>query len=119
MDAGSRVPPPELRFDGPTRRDGVTFLTVTGDIDLTTGDRFTRTLTRTLDEPGVTHLLLDLGPLRFIDSNGATAIIRAHWAADQRGIDFAVINACGPVRSVLKMLGVYEMLTTVGDPGPG
>jgi anti-anti-sigma factor len=111
MDTGGRTPTPELRLDRTDARGGVTTITVTGDIDMTTGDRFRRTLTHALEEPAVKRLLVDVGQLRFIDSNGITALIRAHRTAGERGIDFAITHAHGAIRSLFEMLGVYDMLT--------
>jgi anti-sigma B factor antagonist len=107
-----RIPPPELRFDRTTRDNGVTCLTVTGEIDMTTGDCFRQTLLAVLGEPGVRRLLLDVAPLRFMDSNGVGVLVKAQRSAEERGVDFGIVNAQGAIRSVLEMLGVYDMLAT-------
>jgi anti-sigma B factor antagonist len=104
------APRPELRFERARLGGGVTCLAVTGEVDMTTGDYFQQTLAHALDEPGVTRVLLDAAPLRFIDSNGVAVLIKARRAAEKLGISFGVANAQGGVRSVLEMLGVYEML---------
>jgi anti-sigma B factor antagonist len=101
---------PELRIERAGAVDGVTCLAVAGEVDMTTGEQFERTLIGTLDEPGVTRLLLDVAPLRFIDSNGVAVLVKARRTADAHGIVFGLVNARGVVRSVLEMLGVYEML---------
>jgi len=101
---------PELRFERIGPANGVTCLAVAGEVDMTTGELFERTVTGALYEPGVTRVLLDLAPLRFIDSNGVAVLIKARRAAAGNGIAFGLVNARGVVRSVLEMLGVYEML---------
>jgi anti-sigma B factor antagonist len=101
----------ELRFDRSTSSDGVTRLAVAGEIDMNTGDCFRQKIMLVLAEPGVNRLLLDLGPLRFIDSNGVATLVKARRAADAQGIGFGVVNAGGSIRSVLDMLGVYPILS--------
>jgi anti-anti-sigma factor len=102
--------PAELRFDRVAHTDGVTCLAVTGEIDMTTGDRFRHTLVEALHEPGVSRLLLDFAPLRFMDSNAVAVLVKTQRNAEEQGISFGIVNTRGVVRSVLEMLGVYEML---------
>jgi anti-sigma B factor antagonist len=111
-------PPPSDSAWTTTRRlditdpaEGTTCVTVHGDIDMTTSDYFNRTLMRLVAEPAVTSLVLDAAHLSFIDSNGVTVLVKAHRAAGERGISFRVINAQDPIRALLEMLGVYEILT--------
>ncbi|MFI7602833.1 STAS domain-containing protein [Actinoplanes sp. NPDC049681] len=111
MGANAGVPPPELHFGPVVRHSDSIELSVEGDIDMTTGDRFTQALADIVDEPGVRRIALDVGRLHFIDSNGVTALIKTHWAARERGIVMTVQNAGGPIREILEMLGVYDLLT--------
>ncbi|MEV4709270.1 STAS domain-containing protein [Actinoplanes sp. NPDC049316] len=115
MDPADRVPPTQLTVERRGYDGGVVTLAVAGDIDMMTGDRFVRALTEALDEPGVTRLLVDLAALRFIDSNGVTALLRAHRAARRREATFGVFNVSEPVRSILTMLGVHDLLTAADD----
>ncbi|OLE29408.1 MAG: hypothetical protein AUG44_04255 [Actinobacteria bacterium 13_1_20CM_3_71_11] len=101
---------PQLRFDRAAGQDGVVTLAVAGEVDMTTGDCFRDTLLAVLAERGVRRLLLDVGGLRFVDSNGVGVLVKAQRAADERDIGFGIVNAAGTVRGVLEMLGVYEML---------
>jgi anti-anti-sigma factor len=107
---GGQGQPPELRFDRITRADGVTCLVVHGEIDVMTGDHFTETIGRVLTETGVGGLRLDFEPLRFIDSNGVTALVKAQRTAQQRGVSLGIVNVPDSTRHVLEVLGVYEML---------
>lgn len=101
---------PQLRFDRSTGDDGAVCLALTGEIDMTTGDVFRQTLLAVLGEPGVRRFSLDLGGLRFMDSNGVGVLVKTQRTAEERGIDFGIVNVRGPVRGVLEMLGVYDML---------
>lgn len=107
---GGRMHPPELRFNRVTRAKGVTCLAVTGEIDMTTGDAFRQAVMQVIEEPGVRRVLVDLAPLRFIDSNGVATLLTARRAASAISVTFGVINAGRPVRSIFRMLGVYELL---------
>jgi anti-sigma B factor antagonist len=111
MDSfGGRLPPSELHFDHVTGADGVTRLTVTGEIDATTGEKFNQALVDALSAPGVRRVVLDLAGLRFIDSNGVALLMKAQRTADERGLMFGLVNAADTIRHVLQMLGVYEIL---------
>lgn len=100
-----------LRLDISDRAGGQTCLTVHGDIDMTTSDYFNQTVMRLVAEPAVTSLVLDAGQLSFIDSNGVTVLVKAHRAAGERGISLRITNTQDPIRGLLEMLGVYEILT--------
>src|SRR5437660_6583514 len=63
MDPFDGSPPrPELRFERMGPANGVTCLAVAGEVDMTTGELFERTLVGALGEPGVTRVLLDVAP---------------------------------------------------------
>lgn len=104
-----QLPPSELGFDRVTGA-GVTRVTVTGEIDATNGDRFHQTLMDALNESGLRRLVLDLGPLRFMDSNAVAVLMKAQRASDERGVSFGITNTSDPIRHVLQMLGVYDVL---------
>jgi anti-anti-sigma factor len=99
------------RLDITDSAEGTTCVAVHGDIDMTTSDHFNQTLMRLVAEPAVTNLVLDAAHLSFIDSNGVTVLIKAHRAAGERGISFRVTNTQDPIRALLEMLGVYQILT--------
>ena len=104
------IPPPQLCFERSSREGGVVVLALAGEVDMTTGDVFRQTLLAVLAEPGVRRVLLDVGELRFMDSNGVGVLVKAQRTAEERDICFGLVNVRGPVRGVLEMLGVYDML---------
>ena len=106
-----------LRLDTTDLAGGGVRLTVCGDIDMTTSDHFRRTVMRLVGDPAVTALTLDLADLDFVDSNGVTVLVKAHRAAGERGIPFGVTEAQDPIRGLLEMLGVYDMLTAAPAGG--
>jgi anti-sigma B factor antagonist len=103
--------PPHLCLSHENRPAGVAVLAVTGEIDMSTGDDFRKALAVALAEPGIKRLTVDLGEVRFVDSNGVSSLLWALQTAEERHISFAVVNATGAARNVLEMLGVYDMLT--------
>jgi anti-anti-sigma factor len=102
----------ELRLGRLRRSGGDAVLAVAGEVDMTTGDRFRQALALALTEPDLDRLTIDLGPLRFIDSAGVSTLLWAQQTAAERDVTVAITNADGAIRSILELLGVYEMLTT-------
>jgi anti-anti-sigma factor len=101
----------ELRFDRLAREEGVVRIAVAGEIDMTTGDRFSDTLRQALNEPDTQRLLIDVSQVDFMDSNAVAVLARTRRTAMEQNILFGIVNAQGPVRHVLEMLGVYELLS--------
>jgi anti-anti-sigma factor len=102
-----------LRLETTDLADGRVDVTVDGDVDMATSDYFRHTLMRLVTEPAVTDLVLDAGRLAFIDSNGVTVLVKVHRAARERGISFGITNTQDPVRGLLELLGVYDLLARV------
>ena len=55
-------------------------------------------------------LVVNARGLTFIDSAGLMAICRARDAAEAAGVVFRVSNATGPVRHVVELVGLNELL---------
>jgi len=107
-----------LRLDTTDHADGTVCLTVDGDVDMTTSDYFRQTVFGLVRDPAVTGLTLDAADLSFIDSNGVTVLVKAHRAAGERGISFGITNTRDPIRGLLELLGVYDLLTRAHAAGP-
>ena len=100
-----------LRLEATDGGDGRICLTVDGEVDMTTSDHFRRTVMRLVSDPAVETVTVDAANLGFIDSNGVTVLVKAHRAAGECGIAFGITNTPDPIRGLLEMLGVYDMLT--------
>ncbi len=87
-----------------TRDDGrVTILTVRGDLVI--GEResaFKRTVTRLIEE-GKIYLLVDLKEVRFLDSSGLGALVRAMTSSQKEGGDTKLLHAGPQVKKLLEM----------------
>lgn len=90
--------------------NGVICLTVTGEVDIGTVDRLRTGIDDALRESGAVQVLLDFGPLRFLDSSGIAVLLGAHRFAEEHGIRLNIVNCHGTVRHVLDVTGVYEVL---------
>lgn len=84
---------------------------VSGEIDLTVRDELQNTLTATIDEAGVTKVVVDLSRVTFMDSTGLHILLTARQRAHSAGVGFRVVGATGLVHRVLAVTGVLELLT--------
>jgi anti-anti-sigma factor len=80
-------------------------VSVRGDVDLSTSERFGALLQRLVGEPGG-PVVVDLTDCVFIDSSGLAAILHAAGRRDS----FSVVGGNGPPADVLRMTGVDQTL---------
>lgn len=97
------------------REDGrVTILTLKGDLGIGDSETlFKRTVSRLLEE-GKVHLLLDCTGLRFVDSTGLGAIVRALTTSQHEGGQTKLLGVGPNTRRLLEMTkldSVFEMFT--------
>ncbi len=95
-----------------TENDRVTILTLSGDLVIGEAEStFKKTVTRLLEE-GKIHLLIDLKGVRFLDSSGLGALVRALTSAQKEGGQTKLLNAGPQVRKLLEMTkldSVFEL----------
>lgn len=84
-------------------RDGVTVLTVTGEVDLSTAPRLGAAVERAL-APGA-PLIVDLAGVEFIDSAGSRALALAEREASARGARLLMIPSA-TVSHVFRIAGL-------------
>jgi anti-sigma B factor antagonist len=97
------------------RDDGrVTILTLKGDLGIGESETlFKRTVSRLLEE-GKVHLLIDCTGLRFVDSSGLGALVRALTTSQHEGGQTKLLGVGPHVRKLLEMTrldSVFEMFT--------
>jgi len=87
-----------------TRDDGrVTILTVSGDLVIGEAEAtFKKAVTRLLEE-GRVFLLVDLEGVRFLDSSGLGALVRALTNAQKEGGQTKLLHAGPQIRKLLEM----------------
>jgi anti-sigma B factor antagonist len=96
-------------------RGQVVRFSVAGEIDISVAGMFRDALMAALHRRRVTTLIIDLGPLRFMDSSGARVLTDVRREADRRDVAVVVVNAHGPARTILTVLDLYDELTCMPD----
>jgi anti-anti-sigma factor len=91
--------------------DGSLRLAITGDVDMASGERLEAVLKDAITDPRVDAVILDLGGVGFLDSNGIRVLIHGRGLATEQGVGFRVTNPQEIVRRVLEITGVLVMLT--------
>jgi anti-sigma B factor antagonist len=109
--AESRAEPTRLVVTRSVTSDRAVCLTVAGEVDIGTVDLLREALAAAVEESAVDRVVLDFGPLAFLDSSGIAALIASHRLAEKRGIGMAIINCHGTVRHVLEVTGILALLS--------
>ena len=99
-----------------TVNDGVLRLTITGEVDLSTADLLTDTITNLITAGHVAELIIDLDQVTFLDATGISALIRGNNLAVELGIAYLVTNPHDLVHKVLDITGVLRLLTERPQP---
>ena len=108
-DVEQPVPADSLRVEAGYVGSEVT-LTLDGEFDLSGTDLFWAYASEALEfQPR--SIVVDARGLTFIDSAGLMAIWRARDAAHAAGVTFRVSNTTRPVRRVVELLGLEDLLS--------
>jgi anti-anti-sigma factor len=94
--------------------DGVIILSLVGELDLATVSRLEAQL-RNDERPGRV-IVADLRELRFIDSSGLQALVRADQRLRQDGGRLAIVAGSLQVQRVFELTGIDRLLEIVEDP---
>ncbi|OJF13386.1 STAS domain-containing protein [Couchioplanes caeruleus] len=97
------------RFEATTSTaPGRFVLALAGECDLEGRDRLSELLLGAIDRADL--VVVDLEAVTFVDSSGIHALVTAHHAAKRAGGRLHVVNARGPVATVLEITGVAQLL---------
>ncbi|GHH79381.1 hypothetical protein GCM10018781_57300 [Kitasatospora indigofera] len=92
-------------------------LDVAGDLVQGTGPLLHAAVTGALTtHPSPRELLMDLSELRFCDSGGLNALVRAHRHAREAGTELHLLNPTTPVAFLLHLTGMAQVLRVSPDP---
>jgi anti-anti-sigma factor len=116
MSAGRHRPPSRLELTS-TIDGATTTLKVDGELDSDTIERFQRTLDLILTRADLTRLVLDFGPLTYLDSEGIYALMAAHQGMP-RTASLTVVNCPDHARQILQVSGLFEALVEPGQDPP-
>lgn len=84
---------------------------IVGEIDLSASDDVRKWIVEAIPREPARVLEVDLSAVTFLDSTGIRALVLGQQAANREGVTMRVTNPRGRVEAVLKITGVYEMLT--------
>ncbi|GAA1695947.1 STAS domain-containing protein [Fodinicola feengrottensis] len=88
--------------------DGMTTVSVAGDLDMTTTPKLQRIVTKALDE-GPQTLVLDLDEVSFLGSDGIAVLLRCHQYAGAR-ISFRVVTANPVSLRPMQLTGITDVV---------
>jgi anti-anti-sigma factor len=88
---------------------GAPGVALSGELDLT-GTELIEVCVQAALLDGGGALVLDLSGLRFMDSTGVNSLLRARSLLGREQRDLVVVCPPGPVRRVLELVGVADML---------
>ena len=99
-----------IRIDA---RNGVTRIALSGELDMATvptlGDRLTA-----VERDGARAILLDLRDLRFLDSTGLHALVRAHERSKTNGHRLLLVGVSPVTRRLCEITGTEFLLDAMG-----
>ena len=98
--------------------DGVARLALSGDLDMETDRELDGHVAGILTDARPRRLVIDATDLRFCDSSGIHALVRARDTAHRHGTAFVVANPSGAARRVLEITGLLDRLTTLSPAEP-
>jgi anti-anti-sigma factor len=90
--------------------DGVVRLVLSGEVDLAAIPAIRDEVGRHLRVDSVTHIVVDLSAVTFLDSSGIGILVGCQRQATEAGKIYQVVNAHGRVADVLELTGVMKLL---------
>ena len=89
---------------------GTVTVVVAGELDHCTASQIRRQLDDILEDPGVTHLCLDLENLTFMDSSGIGVLLGRLRQLQQRGGTLSVKNMQPPIEKLFHLTGLQRVI---------
>ena len=97
------------------KEDRAVVVAVEGELDLASSPTLEQELDRVRDAD-VDLLIIDLRQLRFMDSTGLHALVKANKRATESGRRFAVVRGGAQIERLLNLTGVGELLVVADTP---
>lgn len=89
---------------------GAVTVVVAGELDHCTASQIRRQLDDILEDPGITHLCLDLENLTFMDSSGIGVLLGRLRTLQQRGGTLSVKNMQPPIEKLFRLTGLQRVI---------
>ncbi len=100
-----------MHFDCTVERGAdAVLVTPSGEVDRDTAGELRRRLTEAVGQAGTGVVDVDLAGVTFMDSSGIGALIAAHRLAGTTGATLRVRDPGPPVRTVLELTNVWDLL---------
>jgi anti-anti-sigma factor len=97
------------RFD--IRREGTDVIVrAAGEVDAYLAPALRRSLDEALETAGDARVLVDLGPVEFLDSTALGTVVGAYRRAGERGVRFAIVPPRGHARRIFALTGLDGVL---------
>lgn len=97
-------------------QDGDVWVSLTGELDVSTIDVVSEELDRVLAAPGLRRLVVDLRGLSFMASVGLGVLLRLTDGSRRDGYELAMVKGPPSVHRVLELTRVDERLPLIDDP---
>jgi anti-anti-sigma factor len=94
--------------------DGVARIALEGELDMATVPALEDHLA-TFAQDGISTILVDVEELKFMDSSGLQALLRARSRAEAAGHQFTVVGAGPMVRGLFDLTGTQFLLDRDAD----
>jgi anti-sigma B factor antagonist len=95
--------------------DRAVVFAVEGELDLASSPTLEQAIDR-VSEDDIDLLIVDLRELRFMDSTGLHALVKANKRAGEAGRKFAVVQGGAQIQRLLSLTGVGDLLTVAASP---
>jgi anti-sigma B factor antagonist len=95
--------------------DRAVVFAVEGELDLASSPTLEQAID-SVSEDDIDLLIVDLRELRFMDSTGLHALVKANKRAGEAGRKFAVVQGGAQIQRLLSLTGVGELLTVAASP---
>ena len=100
-------------------RSGAVTVVIAGELDHFAAPQIRRMLDELLMDPTITHLVLDLENLTFMDSSGIGVLLGRLRIMQARGGSLAVKNMQPPIAKLFRLTGMHRVITVLDDPKGG
>jgi anti-anti-sigma factor len=92
------------------RHDAAVEVVATGELDMAAAFKLESGVDPLLEDDAVDSVQLDLSEVGFVDSAGLGALLALRERAQDRGIPLQIARASGPVRRLLELTGLGDVL---------
>lgn len=92
-------------------RDDYLIVYFKGDLDMHTGPQLKERITELMDSKNLSHLVIDLQDVDFIDSTGIGVLLGRYRNISSQGGEMALVNLQPGVKRVLKLAGLTKLVS--------